>query len=743
MRHGFKAWLVCSTAAAAALWTPAALAQESGTDSGETQSEAATTARGAAAALESEDIVVTALKRSDNLQTVPVAISAYGEEQLQAINFRDIGSLGFTMPNVALDDNGTSKGYANFSIRGIGVNSSIPSIDPTVGLFVDGVYQGINAGQVFDNFDLEAVEVLRGPQGVLFGRNVTGGAILVRTRKPTDEFDMRGRIAVETGLRVVADASVSGPIIEGKLQAKIAAYYSYDNGWFTNLFDNSEFGKDRQFIVRPMLRFTPSDNVEVLLRYEHGEANGDGPATQNHALYSRDSHDFLVNDRGFFHNKWDSLTGEINVDVGFGDEGTITNIAGWRRFKGDTLSDLDGVNTVQFNIGTFTDQEQFSNELRYAGTFGRFKPTIGVYYFTQDLTYLEDRTLAGGAVRRAGGGIGTFQTFGAFGAVDWEFVDTLTLNLGLRYTWEKKEVEIATVRAGGANYPARTIVADFLSEKSWNDLSPKIGLQWQPSNRTQVYGYFAKGFRSGGYNFRNTLLGAPPGPFDSESQDAYEFGVKQRIPGGRFSLAVFQNTIKNIQREVQVPVVGVGIAQLIQNVGTARVRGFEGEVQFSPVDNFVLSGQVGYTDGKYTSLLVDLNGDGVINATDFSLKLPRQSPWTYGASATLDIPMSTGVVSARVSFNHRDPAFHTDNNLGFYKAVDLVDANLSYTLDDGSVTFSVYGKNLTNETTYGNDAVLPDTPAFGGDGAAGPRPLPTFSPLGRGRVIGGEIRFNF
>lgn len=743
MRHGFKAWLVCSTAAAAALWTPAALAQESGTDSGETQSEAATTARGAAAALESEDIVVTALKRSDNLQTVPVAISAYGEEQLQAINFRDIGSLGFTMPNVALDDNGTSKGYANFSIRGIGVNSSIPSIDPTVGLFVDGVYQGINAGQVFDNFDLEAVEVLRGPQGVLFGRNVTGGAILVRTRKPTDEFDMRGRIAVETGLRVVADASVSGPIIEGKLQAKIAAYYSYDNGWFTNLFDNSEFGKDRQFIVRPMLRFTPSDNVEVLLRYEHGEANGDGPATQNHALYSRDSHDFLVNDRGFFHNKWDSLTGEINVDVGFGDEGTITNIAGWRRFKGDTLSDLDGVNTVQFNIGTFTDQEQFSNELRYAGTFGRFKPTIGVYYFTQDLTYLEDRTLAGGAVRRAGGGIGTFQTFGAFGAVDWEFIDTLTLNLGLRYTWEKKEVEIATVRAGGANYPARTIVADFLSEKSWNDLSPKIGLQWQPSNRTQVYGYFAKGFRSGGYNFRNTLLGAPPGPFDSESRDAYEFGVKQRIPGGRVSLAAFQNTIKNIQREVQVPVVGVGIAQLIQNVGTARVRGFEGEVQFSPVDNFVLSGQVGYTDGKYMSLLVDLNGDGVINATDFSLKLPRQSPWTYGASATLDIPMSSGVVSARVSFNHRDPAFHTDNNLGFYKAVDLLDANLSYTLDDGSVTFSVYGKNLTNETTYGNDAVLPDTAAFGGDGPAGPRPLPTFSPLGRGRVIGGEIRFNF
>lgn len=738
MRRCFKTWLTCGTSVAAALWAPAVYAQEKASEGPTKQNESA---QGAAAALETEDIVVTALKRSDSLQTVPVAISAYGEDQLKAINFRDIGSLGFSMPNVALDDNGTSKGYANFSIRGIGINSSIPSIDPTVGLFVDGVYQGINAGQVFDNFDLEAVEVLRGPQGVLFGRNVTGGAILVRSRKPTDELDVRGRLAVESGARIVADASISGPLVEGKLQAKIAAYYTKDNGWFTNLFDNSKFGKDQQFIIRPMLRYTPADNVEVLLRYEHGEANGDGPPTQNHALYSRDSHDFLVNDRGFYNNNWDSLTGEINVDVAFGD-GTITNISAWRRFEGDTLSDLDGVNTIQFNIGTYTDQQQWSNELRYAGTFGRIKPTLGVYYFTQDLTYLEDRTLAGGAVRRAGGGNGKFQTFGAFGAMDWEFIDSLTLNLGLRYTWEKKEVEIATVRTGGADYLARAIVPDFVSNQSWNDLSPKVGLQWQPNSRTQIYGYFAKGFRSGGYNFRNTLLGAKPGPFDSESQDAYEFGLKQRIPGGRLNIAVFQNTIKDIQREVQVPVVGVGIAQLIQNVGTARVRGFEGEIQFAPVSNFVITAQVGYTDGDYTSLLVDLNGDGLINNSDFTLKLPRQSPWTYGLSGTLDIPFSSGIASARVSFNHRDPAFHTDNNRGFYNAIDLIDANLSYTFADGSVTLSIYGKNLTNETTYGNDAVLPDTAAFGGDGT-GPRPLPTFSPLGRGRVIGGEIRFNF
>lgn len=699
---------------------------------------------GAAAAIMDGDIVVTATKRPDDIQNVPLAVTAYGNDQLEAMNFRDVGSLGFSMPNVALDDNGTSKGYANFSIRGIGINSSIPSIDPTVGLFVDGVYQGINAGQVFDNFDLEAVEVLRGPQGVLFGRNVTGGAILLRTRKPSDTLEMRGRVAAETGLRVVADASVSGPLVEGVVQAKLAAYYTYDDGWFTNDLDGSEYGEDKQFIVRPVLRLTPSDSVEILIRGEHGEAKGDGPATQNHALFSRNSHDFIVGEAGFYDNEWNSASIEANIDVGFGD-GTITNIAAWREFKGDTLSDLDGIPTLAFNIGTYTDQEQWSNELRYAGTFGAIELTAGVYYFTQDLTYIEHRILAGGAARRTGGGRGTFDTFGVFGAIDWHFTDTLTLNLGVRYTKEKKDVEIATVRAGGGDIDARTIVVDFQDSEKWDDISPRVGIQWEPSRQTQAYAFFTKGFRSGGYNFRNTLAGAPPGPFDAEKQDAFEIGVKQKFLDNRLriNLAAFQSTIDDIQREVQVPVVGVGIAQLIQNVGKARIRGVEGEMQFAVTDNFVLAGQFGYTDGEYKSLNVDITGDNVIDAADFALELPRQSPWTYGGSATIDFDVLGGTASARASYSHRDSAFHTDNNLGFYTPVDLIDANLSFTPADGHITFSVYGKNLTNETTYGNDAVLPDTAMFGGDGPAGPRPLPTFSPLGRGRVIGGEMRFEF
>ncbi|MFZ5617351.1 MAG: TonB-dependent receptor plug domain-containing protein, partial [Pseudomonadota bacterium] len=144
-------------------------------------------AQGAAEALRDE-ILVTATKQADaeNVQDVPLSVTAYGDEQLDALKVRDLQSLSYSAPNVQLDDIGTSRGVANFSIRGLGINSSIPSIDPTVGTFVDGVYLGINAGVVLDIFDLESIEVLRGPQGILFGRNTTGGAVLINTKKPGD-----------------------------------------------------------------------------------------------------------------------------------------------------------------------------------------------------------------------------------------------------------------------------------------------------------------------------------------------------------------------------------------------------------------------------------------------------------------------------------------------------------------------------------------------------------------------------
>ena len=184
-----------------------------------------------AAEILSDEILVTATKKADaeNVQDVPIAVTAYGADALEALQVRTLQSLTYSVPNTQFDDIGTARGGANFSIRGLGINSSIPTVDPTVGVFVDGMYLGVNSGVVLDQFDLESVEILRGPQGILFGRNVTGGAVVINTKDAPDEYELSFRAAVESGFRGTGNnyyvmGSVGGPIIEGKLNAKVAVY---------------------------------------------------------------------------------------------------------------------------------------------------------------------------------------------------------------------------------------------------------------------------------------------------------------------------------------------------------------------------------------------------------------------------------------------------------------------------------------------------------------------------------------
>ncbi|MFN4222813.1 MAG: TonB-dependent receptor plug domain-containing protein, partial [Novosphingobium meiothermophilum] len=224
------------------------------------------------------DIIVTATKKKDveNVQAVPMAITAFNAQTLQALQVRDLQTLTFSAPNVSLDQVGTSRGTANFSIRGLGVNSSIPSIDPTVGVFIDGVYIGVNAGLVFDVFDLGSIEVARGPQGILYGRNTTGGAVLVNTGDPTSDFRGNFRVfyegPVDSGRgsgNFAAQAVVSGPLIKDKLNFKIGGYVNNDRGYFKNLFDNSDFGKAETEIVRGALEFLPTETVRMVAKVEY------------------------------------------------------------------------------------------------------------------------------------------------------------------------------------------------------------------------------------------------------------------------------------------------------------------------------------------------------------------------------------------------------------------------------------------------------------------------------------------
>ena len=210
---GLKTWAISGVCLNALAFCPAAWAQT-------TPASVPAPDNGTAI----EEIVVTATKRgvAENLQDVSVAITAIGKTQLQSADFRGLETIAYSAPNVQLNPIGTVKGSANFAMRGIGTNSSIPSLDPTVGVFVDGVYLGTPAGVLLDGFDLEGIELLRGPQGILFGKNVTGGAVVLRTTTPTDHRLVDLRAGVETGASYTASGVVSGPIDEGVLSGKVA-----------------------------------------------------------------------------------------------------------------------------------------------------------------------------------------------------------------------------------------------------------------------------------------------------------------------------------------------------------------------------------------------------------------------------------------------------------------------------------------------------------------------------------------
>jgi len=717
-----------------------------------------------------EEIVVTAMKHGDvRVHDVPTAVTAFGALQLEALNFRDLSSLSYVMPNVQLESLGATKGIANFTIRGLGLNTSVPSIDPTVGVFVDGMYMGIIAGVLTENFDIEGVEVLRGPQGILFGRNVTGGAVVMRTNQPTDFLEGRGRISYATGPNWTAEGAISGPLSE-RLSARVALFKNDDSGWFRNERDGEKLGQSSQSAIRPSLRWTPTDNLEFLLRYEHGEGSGDGPSGQNNALFSRDTFKVTSDDPGFYRMNWDQAILETNLDVSLGD-GTITTIAAWRNYLARSDTDVDATNNQSFALGMFTDQSQKSLELRYAGSFGMAKVTTGLYYFQQDLFYIEQRIVDANTddaiqgIRRVGGGAGDFWTYGAFTALDFAVNDELTINLGARYTHEEKDSDLSRVRQAadslgglpGPDIPGEGMIGGDLDERtlnfsdvgihqSWDDVSPRIGLQWRPDQDTQIYAFWAKGFRSGGLNIRHTAFGAPPVLFDAEEQNTYEIGWKQRLGGrGNLNTAIFQNKLSGMLRDNNIPHPVAGNIQTISNAGDATFRGVEVEGNYEIVNGLTVIGQVGYTHGKYTNITVDLNGDGVVgDEADHRLKIPRLAPWSYGASLVYDMDMGDfGGVSLNLRYNHRDRAFYTDNNRGVLQQVDNIDAGVTFRPRNAPWELAFFGTNLTGDLTYGGDTPLPDLPAFGGDGPAGPRPIPTYNPLNKGRVFGAELRVNF
>ncbi len=685
------------------------------------------------------DILVTAQKREQLIQDVSLPITAFDADQLDTLKVRDLGDLTVGIPNVGLDEIGTSRGTANFSIRGLGINSSIPTIDPTVGVFVDGVYMGTNAMVLYDAFDLEGIEVLRGPQGVLFGRNVVGGAVLLNTKAPTDQYKARLRSAVEGGGKapnMYVSGTLNAPLTD-TLRARFTIYSNQDQGWFENEYDDRAFGAQDTLMLRPVFSWQPTDTLSLTVRYEYQDRDGDGAAVQNTVRFDRRSHDFSVNNDGFLDTRIHILSTRLDWTVPLGN-GTVTNIFGWRDAQADALSSVDELasTTALRNLETLLRAEQFSNELRYTGVFfDRLQMVTGLYYFTNASDYHERRKLADDPPGRArvqnGGGLYDVDTLGVFMAGDYDLTDWLTLNAGLRFSYEAKEVDVTTI---ALDLTTCSIVhgpacpSDFRDTETWTSLSPKVGLSYRYDDDTLLYAHWTRGFRSGGYNLRNTHPDIGPGPFDEEQVDNYELGFKSTIGGrARLSGALFFSQVGDLQREVAFGLPDGGFAQVVRNTADTDIFGLELEGSFALTQDLMLRAAMGYIDTEYTEVKFDLNRDNAVDRKDKALEPPRAPTWTYSLSLlhTLDIGSRHRLVS-RVNYAYRDKEYNTDSNLGFNRQLKLLKAGVDLHVNDSQWVVSVYGKNLLGQVKHG----------INGLGGA-------FSPLAKGRVYGLELTYYF
>jgi len=695
-----RQWGLLAGAAIVAAAMPAH-AQEAGS--------AETAQSGGAAQAMIEDIVVRARKKgaAERAQDVPIALTAVTGAQIDAMFAVDITDVGQTMPNVRLDDGGSFPGVANYTIRGMGFNSTIASVEPTVGTFVDGVYIAATLGGLQDTLDLESVEVLRGPQGTLFGRNVTGGAVVMRSRRPTGEFGGVARVGIGSGGRKSIAGGVEGPISD-TLSAKIFGSYSDMNGDWDNITTGKKHGADETYAFRPIIRWQPGGGTDITLIGEHGKTDADGVASRfiddpAQLLYNQGVREprggaekLSIDFRGDTRIRWDQLTLDANFEIA---GGTLTSITGYRDISYFSTGDTDGSETNTARAVNMMDQHQFSEELRFAGKAfdDKLDFTIGAYYLEQKMEQFYQVFFFGASNQRSRG-ILNHKTWSVFAQGDFEVVPNLFLTAGGRYMWEKKRAQTARTTECTLDLTC-TLRPD--GSKTWSNFTPKLGVSWKASSDVLVYASWTKGFRSGGYNIRTTGARQDPanpaapfesaGPYEEEVVKALEGGVKTTFLDGRarVNLAAFHNTYSGLQRTVNS-----GLVNFIANVAEATVNGAEFEGTFLPVENLALVASAGYLDAKYD--------DYVLPGTSVNLKgkqLIRAPKWSYTLGATHDLDMgSAGLVTSRVSFTHNGRTPANDPGDYFAAAFDLLDASISWSPSkDSGLKVSVWGKNLTNE----------------------------------------------
>lgn len=686
------------------------------------------------------DIVVTAQKKAENLQDVPISIAAVTGAAVSDLHAATLQGLQGTVPNVEIGNFSNTPNNAVFTIRGIGIIEPDPYAGNTVSINVDGVPQYFSIGALLDLYDVDRIEVLRGPQGTLFGANTTGGVVNVVNAQPTHELG--GKIEAGYGnYNRFNIAGVANVPVSDTLAARVSISHDQRKGFVTNVVDGSDMGKRNVTIFRAALKYSPTSDFDATLSGEYDRGRNGAPVVVAGDLPGEAEFvpaGFLnmyvspclpagsrcvAPDKYFSANNTvpdisnvDTYRGTLTMNYRHSGIGDITSVTGYKHFRQFEYTDQDGTPVFLDDTRRRTRGWQFSQELRTDVKINdAIELLVGGFYLKTHYDHYQQFRIEFAAP-------GLFQlnlqdqdnhSASVFAQTYINLTDKLRLQAGVRYTNEKTSMLASTttsIALGGVTTFDGTApdgtpnlvlgtVAPPRGTKSWNNVGWKLGLDYKASRDVLLYGYWARGFKSGGFTGRIGIA-QDLGPYNPEHVDTFEAGIKADFLDHklRTNIAGFYTSYRDMQL-AQIYFLGSG-ATLVQgntilNAASSTIKGFEFEATAVPTRGLTFRAALAYLDAKYkrfpfllpSGMTLDLKGQRLQNA-------PK---WTASTNASYEFPIASGTGRINVQYTYSSEKLLTsivDTARARVQPTNLVNGNLDWSPDGNKFTIGIWGKNL-------------------------------------------------
>ncbi|HUG02915.1 MAG TPA: TonB-dependent receptor [Steroidobacteraceae bacterium] len=678
------------------------------------------------------DIIVTARKREESLQDVPISVSAVSGETLEEMGVPDLVAVGQSMPNVTLEVSRATNSTLTAFIRGVGQQDPVAGFEGGVGIYLDDVYLARPQGAVLDIYDVERIEVLRGPQGTLYGRNTIGGAVKYVTRRLPQETELGLRLAV--GEYEQIDAVVTGSVAVTdtfRMGATLASFQR--DGFGTNLFTGAEQYDKDILAGRLSFEFEPSDQVFVRLAGDYtvdDSTNKDGHRLTVNTITGAPVLSNVFDSRGGITTIPSSITTldqevkggglALTIDVEINDQWKFKSVTAYREDDADAPIDFDSLPDDHFDVPAVYENEQLSQEFQLNYANDRIDGVFGLYYLDANAFDAFDVILGDlGVTSFTLGDFGT-EAWAAYADMSYALNDQWSVSVGGRYTEDERDALVYRELYVGLGSPyfgndaaiSITVpdpdgVPEFTGSRTDTDFSPRVSVSFRPNGDHNLYASWSQGFKGGSFDPRGAYNTPEVGEgFEPETVDSYELGWKASFAGGRArtAFAIFYSDYEDVQvpASVAIDTDGDGVddsfAGATTNAAAATIQGIELEGVFQFTDAFSATLAFGYIDAEYDEWLVAVGGV----LTDISdLRDFQNTPETSGnLSMRYEWPLSLfgndGALALIGAVTHRGDTqqFETADPLLDQSSYELYDASLVWTSSDRRYQAGLHGKNL-------------------------------------------------